>query len=852
MKKNTKWILENKTDYKKIFEDKKGKKLDFIIEDLIENRNLSLDTNFDFNPFDLKDMDVATQRIFEAMKNNQKIYIYGDYDVDGITSVSLLYLALSELGADVDYYIPLRDEGYGLNKEAIQTLKNENVDLVISVDCGINSIEEINFANELKLDFIITDHHEIMRDIPKAFAVINPKRKENTYSFKYLAGVGTAFMLIYALYMKKNKLNDLEKYLDIVAIGTVADIVPLVSDNRKFVKRGLETLKNTRWMGIKQLLRRIFPDSWDTKEYFAYDIAYIIAPIFNAAGRLEDAKQAVSLFIEEDGFKCLSIIDKLLENNIERKNIQKKILEASIIEIEKKQLYNKNLILVADKSFHHGVIGIVASKILEKYYKPTIIMEIKENEGIATASCRSVDGLNIVECLNYVSDILIKYGGHSGAAGFTIKIENIEEFYERIDKFIEENFDKELFVKKLKIENTLAPYKVNYEFLKELEILEPYGAKNHTPVFAFKNCEYENLRFTRNSTEHLMLDIRKDGYYFKNCIFFGGGDYYDIISSSKNIDIAFKLKLETFKDRYMCKLQLEDVKNSNENTEFEDDYLELNGRDISFPMETVVYPKRPDVEEPLNLIFNEYGVAITKDRTIIESIDNNLAKILTVLKNEFNYEFSIKIKKKYLKNENINLHLEIDAIKDSSLKSFPLKDALIFKEIKNLLIGNFEYNSIQKKVLASIFKDKKPTLAIMDKGRGISTIVNTIKYYYKYKNITVSINNGYKKADFYVFIFNFKYNVDLEGVFETLDKIKSNNILIVSNKDFFISDFKYIKDNYSIPKNVEYVDYSEIYKIKKSDNFYYPFLTNEDKAKILDLAKKKEKIFATREIIVHF
>ena len=269
-------------------------------------------------------------------------------------------------------------------------------------------------------------------------------------------------------------------------------------------------------------------------------------------------------------------------------------------------------------------------------------------------------------------------------------------------------------------------------------------------------------------------------------------------------------------------------------------------------METVVYPKRLDIEEPLNLVFNDYGVAITKDRTIIENIDSNLAKILTILKNEFNYEFTIKIKKKYLKTENINLHIEIDIIKDSGLKSFPLKDALIFKEIKNLLIGNFEYNSIQKKVLASIFKDKKPTLAIMNKGRGISTIIDTIKNYYSYKNKIISINDGYIKADFYIFNFNFKYDVDIEGIFETLDKIKSNNILIISNKDFFISDFKVIKDNYVIPKNIEYVDYNEIYKIKKSDNFYYPFLTNENKTKILDLIDKKEKVFATKEIIVHF
>ena len=479
-------------------------------------------------------------------------------------------------------------------------------------------------------------------------------------------------------------------------------------------------------------------------------------------------------------------------------------------------------------------------------------MEIKESEGVATASCRSIDGINIVECLNSVSDILVKYGGHSGAAGFTIKIENIEEFYQRVDKYIGENFPKELFVKTIKIENILAPYKVNYEFLRELEILEPYGAKNHTPIFAFKNCEYENLRFTKNSTEHLMLDIKKDNYYFKNCIFFGGGDYYDIIANSKKIDVAFKLKLETFKDRYMCKLQLEDVKNSMEITDFNDNYLELNGRDISFPIRTVVYPKRPDIDNPLNLVFNDYGLAITKDRTIIENIDVNLANILKILKNEFNYNFSVEIEKKYLKTENINLHLKIDIDRDIILKTFPVKDTLIFQEIKKELISDFDYNSIQKKILASIFKDKKATLAIIEKGRGIKTIIETIKKYYLYKGKTISINDNFKKADFHIFTFDFENEVDLKNVMQTLEKINSNNILVISNKEFELSNFNLIKDEYTIAKNIEYITYDEIDKIKKSDNFYYPFLTNEEKIKILALLNKEEKIFSTKEIIVHF
>ena len=349
-----------------------------------------------------------------------------------------------------------------------------------------------------------------------------------------------------------------------------------------------------------------------------------------------------------------------------------------------------------------------------------------------------------------------------------------------------------------------------------------------------------------------MLDIKKDNYYFKNCIFFGGGDYYDIIANSKKIDVAFKLKLETFKDRYMCKLQLEDVKNSMENTDFNDNYLELNGRDISFPIRTVVYPKRPDIENPLNLVFNDYGLAITKDRTIIENIDVNLANILKVLKNEFNYNFSVEIEKKYLKTENINLHLKIDIDKDIILKTFPVKDALIFQEIKKELISDFDYNSIQKKVLASIFKDKKATLAIIEKGRGIKTIIETIKKYYLYKGKTISINDNFKKADFHIFTFDFENEVDLKNVMQTLEKINSNNILVISNKEFELSNFNLIKDEYTIAKNIEYITYDEIDKIKKSDNFYYPFLTNEEKMKILALLNKEEKIFSTKEIIVHF
>ena len=646
-------------------------------------------------------------------------------------------------------------------------------------------------------------------------------------------------MLLYALFSEKNKSSDIDKYLDIVAIGTVADIVPLISDNRKFVKRGLKILNQTKWIGLKQLLRKIFPEDYENRNYTSYDIGYIIAPIFNAAGRLEDAKNAVKLFLEEDAFKCLQMIEELLQNNSDRKEIQKKIFEKCIKEVEQKELYNRNLILVANKTFHHGVIGIVASKILDKYYTPTIIMEIKEEDGIATASCRSIDGLNIVECLNSVADILIRYGGHSGAAGFTISIDKIDEFYERMDKYIGENFNSDIFNKKIQITEILEPYKINYNFLKQLEILEPFGSKNHIPVFAFKNCTYSNLRFTKNSTEHIIFDIHKSGYTFKNCIFFNGGDYYDLIINSKNIDVAFKLKLEIFKDRYMYKLQLEDIKKSEENKEFLDE-ASKNGKDIRFPIETVVYTRRNDVDDKLRLKANEYGgIDLLKDRTIVASLDENTAKFLNDLSKNFNYKFSVKLKQKIIKTENLNLHIEI--FKDDNFDSYAIKENQLFIDIKKHLLGEFNYNSIQKKVLSSIFKDKKKTLAIIEDGRGINTIIKTISTYFEQKKLKLSINESLENSDFYIF-HNF------ESI-EKIEKIKSDNILIISEENIDLNGFKKIIDEYELPKNLKLISYSELSIIK---NAYHYFLTDERKKELLNDLEKGIELFATEDIKINF
>lgn len=483
---NTRWIYkENKKNYtiKKYSQDmlsileSRGLTTEEQIEKFIECSTSDLR-----NPFDLADMEKAVNFILEKREKKETIWIYGDYDVDGITSTSLLYLGFKEIGINTEYYIPLRDEGYGLNKNAIKEIKDAGGDTVITVDCGISSLEEIDYANELRMNMIITDHHEINNELPKAYCVINCKREDNKYDFKSLAGVGTAFMLLLALYRKLNIEDSVYKYLDIAAIGTVADIVPLVEDNRIIVKQGLKQLRKTKWNGLNTLLRKIFPD-FREKEYDTYDVGFIIAPVFNAAGRLEDAKMGVELFTSDNNKVCDELSYALMEKNAERKNIQSDIYESVVDEIERKKLYEKNIIVAAEENFHHGVIGIVASKIIDRYYKPAVIMEIKKNEGIATASCRSIEGFNIIEALNSMKELFVKYGGHAGAAGFSIPIENIEIFTERMDKYIEENMDKSYFMKPVKIDKEVQLQKISYDFLEEISKLKPFGFGNPIPLF---------------------------------------------------------------------------------------------------------------------------------------------------------------------------------------------------------------------------------------------------------------------------------------------------------------------------------------------------------------------------------
>ena len=804
------------------------------------------------SPFLLKDIDKAVERLEIAKEKGEPVWIYGDYDVDGITSVSLCYLALKELGYNVKYYIPLRDEGYGLNIEALDHIKSEGGTLIITVDCGISSHKEIAHANDIGIDIIVTDHHEINNGNPPAFAVINPKREDNEYKFKYLAGVGTAFCLISALFERNNLKDELYKYLDIVAIGTVADIVPLLKENRIFVKEGLEYLRRSKWLGINMLIKKIFED-YETRKFNTYDIGFIIAPIFNAAGRLEDAKRAVELFIEKDHRVCSSIISELLSKNSERKEIQEDIFQKAVEKIENEKLYENAVLVVGEEGFHHGVIGIVASKILDRYYKPTIIMEIKKDEGIATASCRSIEGFNIIEALNNFSDLLLKYGGHSGAAGFSIKIENIPEFSKRLNEYAEKTISDIAFVKPIKIDKPLAFYKISYDFLDKISLLEPFGFGNSSPIFSLNNCQFDNLRLIGKDRKHIMLNIIKDGYEFKNCVWFNSDDIFEELVSLTNIDIAFKLKLETFKDKYQYKIFIEDIKESIniENSSIHNFDL----YDTTFPIETVIYTRRKLESNELKLAFSDIGITVSNNKMYLGTLDNSTEYLLTSLKNMYNLDFNVKLKDVIMKDENYNVHILID--KDYSFRSYAIKQGELFKEIKNFLIQEFQYNSIQKKILSSIFKEKKNIVAYMKRGRGIQTIIQTVGLYFKNINerallITdeninqktlscIDLSNKYSD--------NFDFYILLNPTIDMIKKVTNKRFLIISEENNLnIESIEIIKDSFSIPENIIFSSENEILN---KQHIFCKKLTYEERKNIIKNLTRYKTIYSTEDILCY-
>lgn len=839
---NTKWIYQNYKYYPQKIEKKEA--IHSIVYSIMKERNLSHQENFNTNPFLLKDMEEAVSLLQEAKKKKQTIWIYGDYDVDGITSVSLCYLALSELGYEVEYYIPLRDEGYGLNQEALQSIYNQGGKIVITVDCGIVSSKEVDFANSLGMTMIVTDHHELQGELPKAAAVINPKRKENIYPFPSLAGVGTAFFLITALFEKEGKRKEITKYFDIVALGTIADIVPLIEDNRILVQQGLSLLAKSQWTGLRILVKSLFPD-YETHHFSAYDVGFIIAPIFNAAGRLEDAKSSVRLFLEKDSKKANEQIDYLIQNNLDRRAVQEKILQACLEEISQKKLEDKNSIVIAREGFHHGVIGIVASKLVDRFYKPTIIMEIKPNEGIATASCRSISGINIVESLEAVSHLLLRYGGHSGAAGFSILIENIAKFYEEFEAILEDKISKEITTRKLNITKELLPFQIQYPLLHDMKYLEPFGASNPAPIFSLKHCKLDKIRLIGADKKHIMCNIHHGDTIFWNCVWFQAFDIYEELLYIQEVDVAFHLKLETYRGRYQYKIFIDDIQSSNTTNEVRYHQEEIEYSYVQFPYEVILYLKHTNLSENLSLNFEEREVRLFSNRSYIAYLDSNTSKILHYWKQEKNCNFHVRKKEVFLEEEHYKIHLEITINED--FHSYSLKEGQLFQDIKNFLLGKEgKYNSMQTKILSSFFKKRQNTLAITQYGRGIRTLINTIKLYADYTKQQYQILENWDEKEkietqcqFHIFLFP-----------KTPKKIPalSSRILILIGQDQILEGYFTIEDSYSLPKNIHWIEEEEISKHKI---VFSHRLRKEKQKKILEQLLNLQDFYATKDLLVH-
>ncbi len=510
-----------------------------------------------YDPFLMKDMDKATERLRQAVLSDEKILIYGDYDVDGITAISFLYLILKELGVKVSYYIPDRlSEGYGLSEKGIRKAADEGISLIVTVDCGVTGHREIELARSLGIDVVVSDHHEPSPMLPDAVAVIDPKRADCPYPFKELAGVGVAYKLAQGL-LNRMDIDEsiLENYLEFVAIGTSADIVPLVDENRIFVKAGLDRLNNTENIGLQALLNAA---GLQYRQIGTGQIVFIIAPRINAVGRMGDAERAVRLMTTDDPGEAHAIAAVLEQENRHRKSVDEETFNEALTQAEEQFDKDSSRTLVLYKEgWHPGVIGIVASRVVERYYRPTILISVED--GIGKGSARSIEGFDLYSALKECEDLLIGFGGHKYAAGLSIEAEKIETFRERFEAIARRKLTEERLIPKLNIESELQLDEIDSKFLKLLKLFAPYGPRNMRPVFVSYNLQVVGSPSIVGGN-HLKFKIRQNGTVF-DVIGFGMGDlYYRLTPGENSLDLAFVIEENEYMGRKTIQLRAKDLR----------------------------------------------------------------------------------------------------------------------------------------------------------------------------------------------------------------------------------------------------------------------------------------------------
>lgn len=561
-----KWVPAPVTDSELVYRLASETNLPLNIIKILVNRNIdnAADIHQFLNPklsdlkdpFELSDMDKAIERVTRAFFENEKIVIYGDYDVDGITATALLYMIFNKLGAQVDFYLPNRlIEGYGLSPESIDEAKSKGVSLIVTVDTGITAVEEVDYARKQGIDVIVTDHHEPGERLPEATAIINPKKPGCTYGGE-LSGVGVAFKFTQALYRALNQdQRELEEHLDLVALGTAADIVPLIGENRVLTKFGIKQIARTTKPGLKSLA---FVSGLMGKDISTGQVVFILAPRINALGRLGDAGQAIRLLSTRDERAAAKIARKLDQENKRRKEIDETTLNEALAQMEEvTDLDSDRAIVLAGVGWHQGVIGIVASRLVERYHLPTVMISITNGEG--KGSARSIPGFHLCEALKECEPLLLKYGGHKYAAGLSIKQENIPAFRKKFIEVSNKYLSLEDIQPKLMIDLEIELTDIDDAFMEAIEAFSPFGPQNMRPIFLTRNCEVVGQPYVVGRN-HLKMKIKKGDAVF-DVIGFGFGEMARTISDKGClIDLVYVIEYNTYNNVTRKQIRLKDIK----------------------------------------------------------------------------------------------------------------------------------------------------------------------------------------------------------------------------------------------------------------------------------------------------
>jgi len=560
------WTLRPKPNKEKVNILKEALQVDEIVASLLVQRGIETyeeartffrpSLNDLHNPFLMKDMEKAVARIENAISNNENILVYGDYDVDGTTSVALMSTYLKTRTENVATYIPDRyEEGYGVSIKGIDFADDNGFSLIIALDCGIKAIDKVAYAKEKGIDFIICDHHRPDKDLPEAVAILDPKRDDCDYPFKELCGCGVGFKLVQALASKENKTaEDLISYLDLVATAIGADIVPITEENRTLAYFGLQVINENPRPGIKAIITEV-----KKEKLTITDVVFIVAPRINAAGRMKHGNHAVTLLTETDFNLAAEYAIDINQFNTDRRDADQRITEEALKQIEEQKEQDRFTTVVYHETWHKGVIGIVASRLIETYYRPTLVFT-KSGDELA-ASARSVSGFDVYNALESCSEYIEQFGGHKYAAGLTLKEENYKAFKQAFEDEVSKTIDKSQLIPEIKIDSTIDLSEVTFKFYRILSQFAPFGPRNMTPIFMTENIKDTGYgKCVGEDDKHLRVTVTQNGAEKIVGIGFNLGDKYQMVTNQKLFRVAYSIDENEWNGKTSLQLKIRDIK----------------------------------------------------------------------------------------------------------------------------------------------------------------------------------------------------------------------------------------------------------------------------------------------------